>query len=293
MTTTTVLGGKYGLGAYCGTGCSVLTTDIRLADNILYSAKLGTNQLALINQYESAKWGVALTGPGVIGAQAGLTGTEAQQAMASVQAGATTDGFSVFSTGYLNRLSQTSNVILQASNNINLDLKGDTLSLAAGKNLTLTAGNQILNLSAGTITTAQSSGAGGGITFNAANGILVNAALALNSGGGTISLKAAMAREAVAVIEAAIQRVTAERDEAREVVARCNNSFGSYSYHLDPHPAEQIEQVKWQARSEWQRAEAATAEAASLRAENEKIKAENRDIRTELDALIQEVMRNG
>lgn len=73
----------------------------------------------------------------------------------------------------------------------------------------------------------------------------------------------------LAPLLADLQRVTAERDEAREVVARCNNSFGSYSYHLNPHPAEQIEKVKWQARSEWQRAEDATAEAASLRAEVE------------------------
>lgn len=82
----------------------------------------------------------------------------------------------------------------------------------------------------------------------------------------------------LAPLLASLQQVTAERDEAREVVARCNNSFGSYSYHLNPHPAEQIEKVKWQARSEWQRAEAAeaalataTAEAASLRAEVEAV----------------------
>ncbi|MCP1558606.1 UNVERIFIED_ORG: hypothetical protein M2438_002693 [Methylobacterium sp. SuP10 SLI 274] len=69
-----------------------------------------------------------------------------------------------------------------------------------------------------------------------------------------------------------LQRVTAERDEAREVVARCNNSFGSYSYHLNPHPAEQIEKVKWQSRSEWQRAEAAEARSAQLQAEVEALK---------------------
>lgn len=37
----------------------------------------------------------------------------------------------------------------------------------------------------------------------------------------------------------------------------------------------------------------ATAEAASLRAENEKRKQEIADTRTELDALIQEVLKNG
>ena len=73
---------------------------------------------------------------------------------------------------------------------------------------------------------------------------------------------------------AAHQQVTAERDEAREVVALCNNSFGSYSYHLNPHPAEQIEKVKWQARSEWQRAEAAEASLATANAELARLRAE-------------------
>ena len=153
----------------------------------IYNTALSTNATALLNQYESAKWGVALTGPGVIGSEAGLTGAEAQAAMASVQAGATTDGYSVFSSSYLNRLSQSSNIILQASNNINLDLQGTTLSLAAGKNITLTAANQIINQSVGTITTSQSAGSGGNITINATNGILVNYGLTLNSSGGNIS----------------------------------------------------------------------------------------------------------
>lgn len=86
-------------------------------------------------------------------------------------------------------------------------------------------------------------------------------------------------------LASSLQRVTAERDEAREVVARCNNSFGSYSYHLDPHPAEQIEKVKWQARSEWQRAEAATAEAASLRAEVEAKDRALKDLRADAAEL--------
>lgn len=78
----------------------------------------------------------------------------------------------------------------------------------------------------------------------------------------------------LAPILAALQRVTAERDEAREVVARCNNSFGSYSYHLNPHPAEQIEKVKWQARSEWQRAETAEVALATANAEIARRRAE-------------------
>jgi filamentous hemagglutinin family protein len=159
-----------------------------ISDTTIYNTALSTNAQALINQYQSAKWGIALTGPGVIGSEAGLTGSEAQQAMASVQAGAATDGYSVFTASYLTRLSQTSNIILQASNNINLDLQGNTLSLAAGKNITLTAGHQIVTDSTGEISTSQSSGTGGNITFNATNGIVFNNAFTLSSGGGNINL---------------------------------------------------------------------------------------------------------
>jgi filamentous hemagglutinin family protein len=157
-------------------------------ENIIYNSVLSTNAQALINQYQSAKWGIALTGPGVIGSEAGLTGAEAQAAMASIQGGAATDGYSVFAASYLTRLSQTSNIILDASNNINLDLQGTTLSLAAGKNITLTAGNQIVTDSAGEISTSQSGGTGGNITFNATHGIIFNNAFTLSSGGGNIDL---------------------------------------------------------------------------------------------------------
>ena len=159
-----------------------------IPETILYNTALSTNAQSLVNQYQSAKWGIALTGPGNATGETGLTGTEAQQAMASVQAGATTDGYSVFAASYLTRLSQTSNIILQASNNINLDLQGNTLSLAAGKNITLTAGNQIITDSAGEISASQSSGAGGNIAFNATNGIVFNNAFTLSSGGGGINL---------------------------------------------------------------------------------------------------------
>ncbi len=162
----------------------------------------------MINQYQSAKWGIALTGPGNATGESGLTGAEAQAAMASTQAGATTDGYSVFAATYLNRLSQTSNIILQASNNINLDLQGNTLSLAAGKNITLTAGNQILTDSTGTITTSQSSGSGGIITMNATNGILFNNAFTLNSGGGAINLNNAVTLGAPLAINSGSGTVT-------------------------------------------------------------------------------------
>jgi len=157
-----------------------------ISDSTVYNTALSNNAQALVNQYESAKWGLTLTGPGVIGSESGLTGTEAQQAMASVQAGATTDGYSVFAASYLERLSQSSNIILEASNNINLDLQGANLTLAAGKNIALVAGNQILTDSAGTITTSQSGGLGGKISLSATNGIIFNNDFTLDSSGGLI-----------------------------------------------------------------------------------------------------------
>lgn len=71
-------------------------------------------------------------------------------------------------------------------------------------------------------------------------------------------------------LQAEVERLQKERDEAREVVALCNNSFGSYSYHTSPHPAEQIEKVKEQARSEWRRAEEALERLQKVEGEREK-----------------------
>ena len=158
-----------------------------LPEETVYNTVLSTNARNLLNQYESAKWGIALTGPGNATGETGLTGAEAEAAMASTQAGATTDGYSVFTTGSLNRLSQSSNLILQASHNISLDLQGDTLALASGKNLTLTAGNQISNASAGTITTN-----GGNISLNATGaGTIALSNFGLNAtGGGKVNLAA-------------------------------------------------------------------------------------------------------
>ena len=146
-----------------------------ISDAIMYSGPLSTNAQALVNQYESAKWGVALTPPGT-GA------TEAAKAMAS-------DGYSVFTTRYLERLSNSANITLSASNNINLDFKGDTMTLNAGRNLSLTAGNTISNASSGTINTSQSGASGGNITFAAGADIALNG-FTLNSHGGNVILDA-------------------------------------------------------------------------------------------------------
>ena len=144
---------------------------------ILYDAALSNNARNLIEQYQSAKWGIALTPPG-------SGATEAAQATASIQKGDAVDGYSAFTTRYLERLSQSANISLQSSNNITLDLQGDTLNFAtSGRSLTLTAGNQITTASTGTITTNN-----GNISMTATSGILFNNAVALNTNGGNITL---------------------------------------------------------------------------------------------------------
>lgn len=75
----------------------------------------------------------------------------------------------------------------------------------------------------------------------------------------------------VSALQAEVERLQRERDEAREVVALCNNSFGSYSYHTSPHPAEQIEKIKEQARSEWRRAEEALERLQKVEGERERL----------------------
>lgn len=131
----------------------------------------------LVEQYQSAKWDIALTPPGT-GA------TEAAKAMAG-------DGYSAFTTRYLERLSQTADISLQATNSITLDLKGDTLALAADRNfsLTTTDGN-ITSVSAGNIETTRTT-TGGNITLTAGgSGVIDIGNLTLTaSNGGSITLE--------------------------------------------------------------------------------------------------------
>ena len=137
-----------------GRGDGGYSTVGKINEIALYNTALSTNSRNLVDQYQSAKWGIALTPPGTSGAGT----TEALRAMASTaRAGDTVDGYSVFTTRYLERLSQSADISLQASNNINLDFKGDTLALATNRSLTLTADNSINNVSAGSI---QTTGAG-------------------------------------------------------------------------------------------------------------------------------------
>ncbi len=122
-----------------------------IAEIILFNTGIPAKNRELLEQYQSAKWNVALNPPG-----SGVS--EAARATAA-------DGYSVFSTRYIERLSQSANISLQADHSITLDLKGDTLALADGRSFSLstTSGN-IAAVSAGTLETR---GAGGDITLNA------------------------------------------------------------------------------------------------------------------------------
>lgn len=148
----------------------------QIGEIIAYSGTVTASERVLLEQYQSAKWGIALDP--VAGA-----GTEYAEAM-----GAT--GYSDFTTRYLERLSQSADISLQATNNIRFDLRGDTLALAADRNLTLTAANNIATAtnSAGTISTTRT-GTGGNITMNAGN-LIDLSNIVLTSGNGNINLSA-------------------------------------------------------------------------------------------------------
>lgn len=156
----------------------------RISEATIYSTELADAARNIVEQYQSAKWGLALTPPGT-GA------TEVAKATAP-------DGYSVFTTRYLERLSQSADISLLASNSITLDLKGDTLALGNDRNLSLTTTNgNISSASAGTITTSRNTtggnisitaGGAGNITLsnvglNAISGGLVNLAA-----GGTVNV---------------------------------------------------------------------------------------------------------
>lgn len=141
-------------------------------DMMIYRAALGADARALLDQYQSAKWNVALNAPGT-GATEGAKATSAT-------------GYSVFTTRYLERLSQTANVSLQATNNITLDLKGDTLNFTtAGRSLTLTAGGAVAATSAGAIATNN-----GAVTMTAGT-TLDTSKININAGTAAISLTSA------------------------------------------------------------------------------------------------------
>lgn len=148
----------------------------RMEGITVYDTDLSTSARQLVDQYHSARSSIALTPPGT-GA------TEVAKATAS-------DGYSVFTTRYLERLSSSADISLQATNSITLDLKGDTLSLAADRSLTLaTTNGNITSASAGAINTSRT-GTGGNITMTSGGAGTINISnITLTaSNGGVITL---------------------------------------------------------------------------------------------------------
>ena len=71
-------------------------------------------------------------------------------------------------------------------------------------------------------------------------------------------------------LRAVVDTLTTERDEAREVVAKVNNSItGSYGYFVDPHPADQVEVLKTYFRAVHHQADVLRAQLAEALRDNE------------------------
>ena len=138
-------------------------------DTISYNTAISDEARNLLEQYQSAKWDISLDlFPGA--------GTEAAEAMGD-------NGYSAFTTNYLERLSNTADIILQADNSITLDLQGDTLTLLDDRSITLRTTNGDINtLSTGSIITNRTN-TGGNITLNAGGSgdININHIIALNA----------------------------------------------------------------------------------------------------------------
>ena len=174
-------------------------TNADYSDLLIYRSALSTNARSLVDQYLAVKWNTALAG-------SGTGANEVERATAA-------NGYSAFTTQYLNRLSQSANVALVATDGIDLDLKGASLTLADDRSLSLTVTNgDIRTLSSGSIETkrignggnillsAGGSGSvilnhdfvltaanGGSVTIQAAGAIVGNATFHINSGDITLS----------------------------------------------------------------------------------------------------------
>lgn len=150
---------------------------------IVFDSALSADARALLEQYQSVKWGVGL-----------LSSSPATEASLAMNSGS---GYGAFTTRYLEKLANTADIILQAGTSIHLDLKGDTLNLTGGarndKSITLqTTNGNIATSSAGTIITNRTAG-GGNITLTAggAGNIQIDHALVLDAqNGGSVTLTA-------------------------------------------------------------------------------------------------------
>lgn len=148
-----------------------------------YDAYLNSNATEIFVQNQALKYDLELVG--------GTGANEAARATAS-------DGFGAFTTRYLERLAETADITLQATDTITLDLKGDTLDFtsgaAAGKSLSLiTTNGDITDVSSGTISTTRTGvGAGqlGNITISAGGNIDLGTTELDAQSGGLVSLSA-------------------------------------------------------------------------------------------------------
>lgn len=150
---------------------------VEYSEMFAFNKALNEGERNLLNQYQSLKWSIALD------PLAGV-GTEAAEAMASTAKGDASDGFGAFSTRYLEKLSATADIVLAADNTITLDLKGDTLTLADDRSISLTTTNSdITSVSAGSIVTNRTA-AGGNITMTSGGNIdLADLTLYAQNGG--------------------------------------------------------------------------------------------------------------
>ena len=102
-----------------------------------------------------------------------------------VSNGTASDGVNTFKASDLAALSTSANVILSATNNITFNMGGDTANLASNRNISLTAGNDMLTSSSGIIRTSGT----GGITFTADSDMQLNGLQLEATGTGNISLR--------------------------------------------------------------------------------------------------------
>lgn len=147
-----------------------------LAEAIFYNTALSDAEQQLMEQYSAEKYGVGLYGTG--------TGSnDAERAMAA-------DGYSAFSVGYLEHLSETADIVLRAQDTITLDLQGDVLNLVDDRNITLqTVDGSITDISSGEIVTRQVTN-GGHITMTAGGNILLDQTELTTLDGGVVNLAA-------------------------------------------------------------------------------------------------------
>jgi len=112
-----------------------------ISEAMLFTDKLSTENRQLLEQYQAVKWGIDLETP--------------------------LSSYSQITESYLEALSQTTDISLQANNNIELASFDDgILSLGGNASITFNAGNQIIMDTSDTILTE-----GGDITFTAGNGM--------------------------------------------------------------------------------------------------------------------------